>query len=76
VRKCGQRRGGRRGYSDEDEEGSDVSDVDQCCCGCGQDALVSGHYCLYSLKRVTTILISTLMKKMVAKNIVHVALAN
>ena len=44
-----------------EEGGSDaasyVSDEDQCCCGCGQDASDSRHYCLYSMKRVCTILL-------------------
>ncbi len=44
---------------DEDnseEGGSDadsyVSDDNQCCCGCGQDAPGSHHYCLYRMKCV------------------------
>jgi hypothetical protein len=37
------------------EDGSYVNDEDQCCCGCGQGASGSHHYCLHSMKRVLQI---------------------
>ena len=38
--------------SESGEDSSYVDDEDQCCCGCGQDASGSCHYCLYIMKHV------------------------